>query len=90
MSGRGGRPPVPLRPRADRPDVLLAGLHGDGHAHPAAARRHQGDLGPRVRLGVVALHAVQERVAVVAACQEEGWKPWQPLFPMFDRLEDKG
>lgn len=45
-----------------------AGLHGDGHADAAAARRHARHLRPRVLRRVVALHRVQERVAIVAPC----------------------
>ena len=47
-------------------NLLPAGFHGDGHAHPTPARGHSGHLAPGVRVWVIALHAVQKCVTVVA------------------------
>ena len=51
-------------------NLLPAGFHGDSHAHPTPARGHSGHLAPGVRVWVIALHAVQECVTVVAPCRE--------------------
>lgn len=51
-------------------NLLPAGFHGDGHAHPTPARGHSGHLAPGVRVWIIALHAVQECVTVVAPCRE--------------------
>lgn len=39
-------------------DLFPTGFHGDGNAHPTAARRHTGHLTPGVSVWVIAFHAV--------------------------------
>ena len=57
-------------------NLLPAGFHGDGHAHPTPARGHSGHLAPGVRVWIIALHTVQECVTVVAPCREDRRDGW--------------
>lgn len=69
LTGRWRGVALPLT-RMTPLQVFLARLHGNGHSDAAPPRCHVRHLRPRVLLRVVTLHAVQERVAIVASCEQ--------------------